>query len=256
MNERPINFSAEMVRAILDGRKTQTRSVIKLREFRPCENVPGSDWYFRAKHGIWSDVSNARLLEKYCPWKIGERLWVRESIRKRILYPGEDQIGSTYLSDFSPVMGIGPEGSYLGRAIGWPWKRDVLPSIHMPRWASRINLEIMSLRAERLQDISEEDAIAEGVEHPFTEHDCQTVAGIVGTRPEDHGWKNYLWHGNFNHGEGNKQSRSWAHQSSNYASARDSYSSLWELLNAARGYGWNTNLWVFAIEFMRIEEQK
>lgn len=119
MKERPILFSAEMVRAILDGRKTQTRRVIKPQPINALDRPPPCD----------------------CPYgKIGDRLWVRETQAK--FHP------AVYMADVAEDF----YPSYL-------WT----PSIHMPRVASRITLEITAARVERLQDISEADAMAEGV---------------------------------------------------------------------------------------------
>ena len=123
MKERPILFSAPMVRAILDGSKTQTRRVVK------GEVVEGG-------------------VAEGCPHgTVGDRLWVRETFRLSV--PAHDgQTGfAIYKSDFSnPPQGL--------------WK----PSIYMPRKASRITLEITDVRVERLKDISESDARAEGVQ--------------------------------------------------------------------------------------------
>lgn len=151
MKERPILFSGQMVRAILEGRKTQTRRVIKLRDFRPCDNVPRSDWYFRAKNGIWSDVSTQRLIERYCPHgKPGDRLWVRETFGLQ-LEPCED-----YPKGYVIYKADGGDFQYEGGGSAWT------PSIYMPRWASRITLDILSVRVERLQNISCVDSMAEG----------------------------------------------------------------------------------------------
>ncbi len=113
----------------------------------------------------------------------------------------------------------------------------------MPRWASRITLEITDVRVERLQKITEEDAKAEGIEREVV-------------RGQDLGWKNYLWHGHFgSYGMGNKQTDNWPHQFSTYKdSAVGCFSSLWELINAKRGYGWNVNPWVWVISFRRINQ--
>lgn len=112
----------------------------------------------------------------------------------------------------------------------------------MPRWASRITLEITSIRVERLQDIGEADAIAEGIEREFAHN-------------RDIGWKNYLWHGHFGkNGTGDRRSDNWEHQYSTYADGKavGSYSSLWEFIN---GYGsWAENPWVWVIEFTRVTE--
>ena len=134
---RSIIFNAEMVRAILKGTKTQTRRVVK------------------SGHDIL-DFPYGNL---------GDLLWVRETIKKKVIGLEWGLYGATYAADFTAVMGEGPRGSYCGRAVvDWKWKRDTLPSIHMPRWASRITLEITEVRAERIQQISYEDIRAEGVE--------------------------------------------------------------------------------------------
>lgn len=156
MKERPILFSAPMVRALLDGTKTQTRRVVKpgnlglpglpLRQPTPNWNV--------AFHGpgIWSDDAD---FSSRCPYGLpGDRLWVREAIR---LVPDQEPDDGT-----GRVLSVyGADGS-LTVADAWPWKRPYLPPMHCPRGLSRIDLEITGVRVERLQEITEGDIIAEG----------------------------------------------------------------------------------------------
>lgn len=145
MRERPILFSAPMVRAILEGRKTQTRRVFKLprrMEWYPDLGGEREGWYCDIGGRGWWHVS-----ETACPYGApGDRLWVRETWGlyqhqfdhecHDVIYRADDQ-----------------------RPIVDRWR----PSIHMPRWASHIDLEVTGVRVERLQDISEADAMAEGV---------------------------------------------------------------------------------------------
>ena len=119
MSEKPIIFSSEMVKSILEGRKTQTRRVIKQQENHAIDNCPFG--------------------------KPGDTLWVREKFLMH--YPEDHSV--LYVDDMEKAGFKQSE---------WCWK----PSIHMPRWASRINLVIKSVRVERLWYISENDAIAEG----------------------------------------------------------------------------------------------
>lgn len=157
MTDRPILFSGPMVRAILEGRKTQTRRVI-----RP-QPPPGVSWSlytpadiqeWRVWPGKWALGGNCGLghMEREVRpafGDVGDRLWVRESFsldKKRdnaVAYKADDQ-------------------HHFGR-----WQ----PSIHMPRWVSRITLEVTAIRAERLVEISQQDAISEGREskHSFVE---------------------------------------------------------------------------------------
>ena len=141
MKERPILFSAPMVRAILAGTKTQTRRAVK-----PQPNIV---------HAIYGDASiDTNLIFRagdqriHCPYgQPGDRLWVRETWTQACVRPRQgDEV--FYRADGE----VAPEFE--------PW----IPSIHMFRWASRITLEIVSLRVERLHGISEADAMAEGAE--------------------------------------------------------------------------------------------
>ncbi|MEX3170766.1 morphogenetic protein [Serratia quinivorans] len=159
MKERPVIFNGEMVRAILDGRKTQTRRPIKfplLDKNMGCE-LSGNELAGEVRAGNYSNVPFGQ---------VGDRLWVREAYQGPLFE--FDQMG-TYLEDTSKFErpefceyradgGKTPEYYDADDNLRFGWK----PSIHMPRWASRITLEITGVRVERLQEISETDAIAEG----------------------------------------------------------------------------------------------
>lgn len=144
MKERPILFSAPMVRALLNGSKTQTRRVVKIPR--------GCSWYAELggeSAGWWEDVANPNgwwhVSEMQCPYgHPGDRLWVREAWAPCGPSPCD---GALYRAEFD----------------SGPLSIKFKPSIFMPRWASRITLEIVSVRVERLQDISEADCWAEGI---------------------------------------------------------------------------------------------
>lgn len=147
MKERPILFSAPMVNAILDGRKTQTRRVIKKQPTPAHGKNKFKFTSYTDDEGINSYWTNKGFWHARCPYgKIGQRLWVRETFAK---IDDESGYGSGYV-EYKASCRINPD------QILWT------PSIHMPRWASRILLEITDVRVERLNDISIEDAIAEG----------------------------------------------------------------------------------------------
>lgn len=164
MKERPILVSGEMVRATLDGRKTQTRRPVKWKPYHDggkvnfealsmsvghcCTGVPASGWvlYSRGGGACW----NQRTKPIHCPYGApGDRLWVRETFLTRL-----DGKRVIYRADLDPVDAAGIGGLYGG------WK----PSLHMPRWASRLTIEITDVRVERLASMSEADAKAEGFE--------------------------------------------------------------------------------------------
>lgn len=156
MRERPIIFSGDMVRAILEGRKTQTRRVFKLPKGYSWDCVNEGTLIKEGLQGWWHPE------EMPCPYgKPGDRLWVRECWAAHWIY--DDKRPSLMPSD--AMIHYLSDGYVMGDAMGCDHFRKKRPSIHMPRWASRITLEITGVRVERLHDISESDAIAEGVRH-------------------------------------------------------------------------------------------
>jgi len=164
MKERPILFSGPMVRAILDGRKTQTRRIVKPKplheEFVVCKyhktlvDKKGNTYPSDVDHFGICDVDGEWSIE--CPYgQVGDRLWVREAFAD-VPCPADEP---------HPRLRIGPNGEgitwkadWTSNPSGFKWK----PSIHMPRWASRITLEITEVAVERLNDISYDDCINEG----------------------------------------------------------------------------------------------
>lgn len=152
MKHHGMIFNAEMVRAILDGRKTQTRRMVKL---------PLKDPMFGCE--IAGCEINGLLKDGYSmgPIRVGDIIWVRET------WAAVDWCDKSKPSDFGSAVWYQATNSGPHAAAAIPYKTDKRgkwrPSIHMPRWASRIDLEVTAVRVERLQDISEEDARREGV---------------------------------------------------------------------------------------------
>lgn len=235
MTERPILFTAPMVRAILDGRKTQTRRVVKgipddaiLPEFygyNARDGLKNSLGWFVAEAGdLWPCNEEDRIL---CPYgQPGDRLWVREtfSIDAMCGYHHDNQSYSAYeivyraggSKDIEWTGGRDTEDPYC-RSYDTQ-RGDWQPSIYMPRWASRITLEITGVRIERLQDISEEDALAEGIQPD----------PCGGFHTED---------GRHFHA----------------ADPRESFGMLWDSVNEKRGFPCASNPWVWVLEFRRVQ---
>lgn len=166
MSEKPILFSAPMVRAILAGMKTQTRRVVKP---QPSADLLADYAEIRATRG--SDRTDAQMLSDCLPCPYGEpgtKLWVREAwaIVPRTAYRCSEGVQQTLRPDDDHDAAIYRAGWDRSNG-GFRWR----PSIHMPRWASRITLEVTGVRVERLCDISEADAMAEGAEpYPLPVH--------------------------------------------------------------------------------------
>jgi hypothetical protein len=212
---KPIIFNTLMVQAILDGRKTQTRRVINpsrkqinfmgdmdIRSLvRPDEST--EEWLqLRSENG--SPVTCIKV-----PYRPGDVLYVRETWSRDESgeYVYRTNYGTTEDDSFPPSM--------------FKWK----PSIHMPREAARIFLRVTNVRIERLQDISEDDARAEGME---SEEYLEYYEWAVSVAPPG----------------------------SILPTIRSAFAGLWDKLNARRGYGWDTNPWVWVIEFERITKEE
>jgi hypothetical protein len=172
MADKPIIFSAPMVQALLAGRKTQTRRIVK-----PQPNIDGmgnfchdgSNW---GQH-IDGTPCTKHFIAKKCPYgKPGDRLWVRENWRPLDGYSNWD-VRVLYGADNAEEHF--PDGFDLKGDWQWPKaaSRGFVPSIHMPRWASRLTLIVTDVRVQRLQDISEEDAKAEGCGKAFEVQDLR-----------------------------------------------------------------------------------
>jgi hypothetical protein len=209
MKEHPILFSGAMVRALIDGSKTQTRRIVKP---QPVANHRGKF----AFDSFTDDEAIESYWQNYPLWgpvrspfgKAGDRLWLRENLKYvDTLTTRHDHL--LYAADDVRVPrepGLA-DWACDGMAFGFA---NSVPSIHMPRWASRITLEVTGVRIERLRDISEADATAEG-----------TTPSIVGADLD-------------------------------YLKYRAGFQTLWDSLNASRGYGWDVNPWIWVIEFKRI----
>ena len=226
MRERPIIFSAPMVRAILAGTKTQTRRVVKPRKDPDygCELSPGE---------IAGDEHIARL----CPYgQPGDRLWVREAFRLISGFDtdsparvGERCLDAGYRTAWAPIRYEADcalrDWKHVGTPPhdGPPLAGKLRPGIHMPRWASRITLEITEVRVERLQDISEADAWAEG---------C--TPGVLNAHGEP-------FPADVEHPGGYPDM---------WDNARDWYADLWDSIHGAGAF--DANPWVWAVSFRRV----
>jgi hypothetical protein len=212
MKELPILFSGPMVRAIIDGHKTQTRRVVKWPKWitkdngeKRCAEIINSN-EFRAvvKRGTCDGI-----IGKFgSPYGVpGDRLWVRETWTPYEKSSGH--VGILYRADgsFVEIKNTIEQEAIEDWLKVWDGAREHKwrPSIHMPRWASRITLEVKGVRAERLQDITEADSKKEGA-----------VPFLFGQK------------------------------------YRSGFQTLWDSINKKRGYGWDINPWVWAVEFMMI----
>lgn len=209
MKERPIIFNAEMVRAILDGRKTQTRRIVANVQPDNCLTLRKPT---KTKGGMHTHVIDAPKHD-ICPFgKVGDRLWVREAhafvpepaYRRstgivQTVNPDDDYQASIYRENFDRSQG------------GIRWR----PSIHMPRWACRILLEVTDVRVELLNSISDDDARAEGVawSDGAPNEICLPTQLVI--------------------------------------EAKDEFIRLWKSIYGEES--WRSNPWVWVIEFKRVE---
>jgi hypothetical protein len=215
VKERPILFSAPMIRAILDGRKSQTRRICK----DACARGVWADAAHPARDGMpifWWNITGGAIRGRAeitqqtyetglpCPYGgVGTRLWVREKMR-------EDAEGVwRYAADNEAV---GCDRANEAAMVVWAHhnERTYCPSIHMPRWASRITLQITGVRVERLKSISLEDMRAEGL------------------RPNNE--TSLLWR----------------------ETLAENFRTLWDQINPK--HPWSSDPWTWVIEFKRVEQ--
>lgn len=215
MKERPIIFNGEMVSAILDGRKTQTRRMVKPQRSGPAWTVKPTQEprYARHSHDWWLPTGTAPYSAlPSCPYgATGDRLWVRETFR---LFDKYQECGC---SDFP--CNCPSHNSPIYRASNNDCEDKWTPSIHMPRSACRLVLEITGVRVERLGDISNEDAKAEGVTPA-----CELLPNIPDAYLTPKG---------------------------DFATAKVAFQRLWESIYGAES--WQANPWVWVIEFRRVK---
>ena len=219
MSEKPILFSASMIRAILEGRKTQTRRVVRV---QPKHNVAGMHWVRFGDVFHYPQVCPEIKIKS--PYGIdGDEIWVRETFTKIWNQDGclhDDPYDTTECPcegchiEYKADSGSKYPADWPDDSTGDPDLPTWKPSIYMPRWASRIQLKVVDIRIERLQDISEADARAEGV--LLSGRTCTMYEGIY----------------------------------------RDAFSILWDGINSTRSgglYAWSKNPWVWRVEFSKIK---
>jgi len=222
-SEKPILYNTAMVKAVLSGRKTQTRRVIKPQPYKHKYGSIGMfvwRWLYKKKY----EFQDQQNWINACPYgQVGDRLWVRERFCIGEIVAGdslpeeEDPIYIEQLADSKCAI---PYEYAISNDIGIEnvkWK----PSIFMRREYSRTNLEITNIRVERVQDITPEDALAEGInmesEHALM---CIDIA--------DSSYNNSL---------------------PNNSPEKAVFIKLWDSINQKRGYGWDVNPWVWVVEF-------
>ena len=212
---KPIFFTSEMVRAILEGRKTETRRLVKFKTslsfWNPKEVLPhpGGGWF--AHDGVPGTRKPLQSKGFMCPYgNLGDKLWVRETW--------------TEVSRIQCNPNLPPVCLYRASQRE-PWRYKWKPSIYMPKKYSRITLEITSLHIEPLRDITEEKAKREGA--PLGDH-REANKG----HPKNKDKHPHLWHPSY----------------------REGFRILWDSIYKKKGFGWDTNPWVHVVGF-RMEEK-
>lgn len=230
MKERPIIFSGEMVKAILDSKKTMTRRLIKFKDFATDSITPLHIELVEGRYCLFNERNGWLVGYPKCPYgKVGDRLWVREIWIQGYDDPlieseGDDEnaVSIIYKADgkeeYRTCSAETAEnwGDFSADSEMVGFKSP----IHMPRWASRILLEITDIRVERLNDISEEDAIKEGMPPSHASIDRISM---------QHGFNSF---------------------------SQSCFAQLWDSLNDKKGYQWSSNPWVWVIEFKKVQDDK
>lgn len=221
MKERPILFNTDMVKVILEGKKTQTRRIIKDVQgldfigFVVCGTPKENEGKAAFGRGSFEDILDAKI-EKHVkpPCEIGDILYIRETWKKYKKMVGQGN--NCYLKEFYGYKADENNPNNPSEFYDGNWK----PSIHMPKEAARIFLKVTNVRAEKLQDITEDGTKLEGIS-PFTKDN--TV------------WK-YSYKDVFDWGKAPR-------------TAKEAFIKLWDACCSKWIYKWNHNPWVWVIEF-------
>lgn len=252
MAEKAILFNAEMVRSILNGKKTATRRLVN---FHKGKNP---SWSGYVKDGLVLYNGKNEPCSSPAKYKVGDTLYVRETWRVINGYPATEGFDVVFYADGKIVPCFFDTIERYSKFCPYEEKEGWQPSIYMPKEAARIFLRVTDVRLERLQTITEEQAEREGVlrlfdDMPPGEYEQWARNAREKRKQGEWGFKNYLWHGCFR--GVNLRSEAWDYQWSEYDSARDSFSSLWNRtvpINKWGLYGWNANPWVWVYEFERM----
>ncbi|TDI79826.1 MAG: hypothetical protein E2O79_09995 [Caldithrix sp.] len=265
----PILFSGPMVRAILEDRKTQTRRIIKP---QPTIENGVFEWLPKKKMLYAYQCVNCEPdMSFYSPYgRLGDLLWVRENWGYHGMGKSSTDrwktknMGVSYHADGRRTSGLDYEGADVlklpadypvGKVVtmpddltneechAWWHRKKSIPSIHMPRWVNRITLEIKDIRVERLQDISEEDAKAEGIFFTDYGRNCYHRGGApqdVGDCPAP------------NEDPCHPQRNGWSHKKTTshdqcLATAKSAFGNLWQSINGQES--WDENPWVWPVTF-------
>lgn len=250
MKERPILFSVPMVRAILDGKKTQTRRVIKQQPsggkiFPPNDFDRPDHWYFRDAYYACEENDIGNYVK--CPYgKPGDRLWVREAWalgadrqgEGKFFYQSTDEANVVKTEMSSGVVCLGGRNKdKIGHLKRWR------PAIHMPRHLCRIILEIADIRVEKLQSITEEDAVTEGAREWAQNPDVNGLEDKP--RAYDNRQNDWCRHSRI------------ADPNTPVATSRGAFAALWESINGDKpGASWKDNPYVWVISFRRIQNEQ
>lgn len=221
-------FSGPMILRLLDGTKTMTRGVIKPQpelkpDLLPTAVERGYCLCVKIHDACTRYMGSQNFIEEFCPHPVGSLVWCKETWAKRVDTKDGSPKAKHYLlyrADTDPDAVRDPNNWH---SWGGKWK----PSIFMPRWASRITLEIVAVKVERLRDISEEDAKAEGVQSQWSDDQGETPGRFVYFTEADGLMKGY-------------------------GKARDAFGNLWDSING-KSNPWKSNCWVWVYSFKRIK---
>ena len=251
IKERPILFTAPMVQAILEGRKTQTRRILKgidLQYVQADKSYESGEvystyqaFYDNGKYSVTRHSLKDWVSILKCPYgNVGDELWVRENV-----YADHDQSEVITCAKYFDGVSVLYDGThddpdadeyekYEGSLAHWWYSRETCPSIHMPRWASRIQLRITDIRIEQLKSVSEQDAISEGLKSISKDGELfkwglPDYDGFPGN--DNHGWPWNCWE----------------------ISPISAFMKVWEMVHGEGS--WNKNPWVWVVEFELINRK-